>query len=439
MFLGGRNLGPLVASISYSASSSSAWTILGVSGYAYFAGFSAIWLLVGSLVGHGASWFWLSESVRMRSRAEGSITMTEFITHDCEKRHKKLATYVATGIIVFLFILYVASQLQGAGNAFNSAFNLPPFQSIVIGGAVVLVYTLLGGFWAVSLTDTVQGLLMFAAAVFLPVFAITAIGGCAEFYTQTLREFSEDQSSLSFTFDGISALTFVVGLVSVGFGVFGQPHLITRFMATRDTAAIRRAKAYTVIWFSIVYGGMILIGWSGRILLPEIASNETVFFDLVNFLCHPIVAGILVAAVLSAVMSTADSQLLVVASTFAHDLDWESRVSSAMLMARIIIVVVTVAAIVIALALPATIFERVLLAWNALGGAFGPLVILRAMGVRLRSESVVTAMLLGFSVALVFNLFIDTPGDVGERMLPFVCSLFYLLFWGRASAVKSIA
>ncbi len=422
-FLGGRRLGPLVAAISASASSSSAWTLLGVSGFAYAFGISALWLFPATVGGFLVNWLWVAPRLKPAARASGAITLPEFIAGQGELRG--LILRIATIIVLFSFMLYVAAQFQAAGNSFASTFGLSMRTSIIIGAAIVLLYTLLGGFWAVSVTDTLQGLLMAATSVALPVTALAAVGGFDALVTGLAD--TTDVAALSPTgkHAGIAAVGFVVGLLGIGMGYPGQPHVVNRFMALRDDKALRQARVFAIAWAVIVYSGMLLLGLCGRVLASEIAGGEDVFFVLTDQLFPPVVAGVMIAAVLSAIMSTADSQLLVAASSAQHD--WRiaggHAESDGLLRSRIVVVVLSVAAAVVALFVPESIFNRVLFAWHAVGSAFGPVLLLQLGGRVVRQGYIAASMLLGFGLTVLLYYLPGTPGDVAERLVPFLVAL----------------
>ncbi len=414
-FLGGRSLGPVVAAISYSASSSSAWTLLGMSGAAFVLGLSAIWLVIGAVGGMLVAWLFIGPGLMRLSHQRELMTLTELLALDCEGRWRGAIVVSASLIVLLAFSFYVSAQFQGAGNTFHATFDLPLDQSIILGAVIILIYTLLGGFWAVSLTDTLQGLLMALAAILLPVMAYLAVGGLDGFLQGLRAVSSPEQLSWSGRHRGLAAVGFVIGTMGIALGTFGQPHLLVRFMAIRDARALRQARLLTVAWFLVVFGGMCFVGLVGHVLVPQLANPETVFFALTEQLFPPVIAGILVAAVLSAIMSTADSQLLVGASALAHDLGLNRRFPRhSLLISRLSMVLLVVLAVIVSLALPATIFSRALLAWSALGAAFGPLVIFRLAGVPLRPGGAFAAIVVGFGLAVLFHF---NPGQLTQALV----------------------
>jgi sodium/proline symporter len=427
-FLGGRGLGPLVAAISYSSSASSAWTLLGVSGIAYVMGVSALWIAAGSFTGMLVAWFWIAPRLMSFSREHNQITLTDVLAHGTEGSMRRNITIVSSIIIVFSFTFYVAAQFQGAGNTFASTFQLPMSQSILIGAAIIMIYTMLGGFWAVSVTDTVQGLLMALAAIILPVAAFGAVGGLDGFIEGLQAVSTPDQLSWTGGKAGLVALGVVLGSLSIGFGTYGQPHLLVRFMALRDEKAMRQARVITIAWYSLVFLAMLFVGLVGHVLHATIDNSENIFFVLTESLFSPVIGAIILAAVLSAIMSTADSQLLVAASAISHDMGLgKGSVQRNLLVSRLTIAGLVVLAVLVALFLPEKIFSRVLFAWSALGAAFGPVVFCRLARIDVKAGAVLASIVAGFGFSVVFYLMPNTPGDVLERLAPFCISLIILI------------
>jgi sodium/proline symporter len=422
-FLGGRSLGPLVAAISASASSSSAWTLLGVSGAAYAWGLSAIWLFPATVSGFVLNWIWVAPRLMRASRDEGAITLTEFLAGDADHRLHRTVVQVASGIIVFSFVFYIAAQFQAAGNAFASTFNLSMSSSLVVGSVIVVAYTMLGGFWAVSVTDTLQGLLMAATAVVLPTVALVAIGGPGELSGALGAGPGEAGLSLSGAHVGVMGLAFVLGTLGIGLGYPGQPHVVNRFMALRDSTALRGARMIALAWSVLIYAGMLVLGWCGRALFPATTDGEQIFFEVANGLLPGVAAGLMIAAILSAIMSTADSQLLVAASSVAHDLMASRAAGSRLFFSRLVVLGISVMAVLLALFTPDAIFTRVLFAWHAVGSAFGPVLLVRLASRRIRTEAVLSAIVTGFGLTVLFHMLPSQPGDWVERLIPFLASL----------------
>lgn len=430
-FLGGRALGPVVAAVSYSSSASSAWTLLGMSGVAYVMGLGALWIVAGSVVGMLIAWFWIAPRLMAASRDRGLVTLTDLLLGDLQGTQRSALLWVVSLVIITSFSFYVAAQFQGAAATFSSSFGLSMPASIVTGALIIMVYTLLGGFWAVSVTDTVQGLLMAATAVLLPITALIAAGGWNGFVEGFTANSMPAQLSMTAGNLGLAAAGFVLGLLCIGIGTFGQPHLLVRFMALRDERALRQARVLTIAWYLLVFMGMCFLGLVGHLLFPLVDDPERIFFVLTEKLFSPLLGSMLIAAVLSAIMSTADSQLLVAASAIAHDLGLgRGSPRRALLVSRFSIAGLVALAVCIALFLPQAIFDRVLFAWIALGSAFGPLVFARLAGIAIDGRAVLGSVLLGFTSAVLLYLAPNTPGDIAERVIPFTLATL-CLYLGR--------
>lgn len=432
-FLGGRRLGALTAAISYASSASSAWTLLGLSGAAYALGLRVVWIALGSISGMLVAWFWIGPRLMAHSRAHDQLTLTDFLAQASSGRLRNAIVVSGSLIVIATFAVYVAAQFQGAGNTFSSTFGMGMTESVILGAVIIGVYTLLGGFWAVSVTDTVQGLLMAFTALLLPAVALVAVGGPAGFVEGLRAASTPEQMDWTGGAVGLVAIGVVVGSLGIGFGTYGQPHLLVRFMALRDERALLNARLITIAWYLLVFAGMCFVGLAGRILHAGLENPETVFFTLTGSLFPPVLAGVLLAAVLSAIMSTADSQLLVAASALAHDLGLGGE-RRRMLVSRLAVLALVVLAVLVALYLPEAIFSRVLFAWNALGAAFGPVVFLRLAGVGLRPAGVLASVWTGFILSIAFYLLPDTPGDVLERVAPFFAALGVLWASSRRPA-----
>lgn len=420
-FLGGRHLGPTVAAISASASSSSAWTLLSVSGMAYLWGLPALWLFPATLTGFLINWIYVAPRLMRESRNNGAITLTEFLAASVEPGGRRAVLALGAGIVLFSFVFYIAAQFEAAGAAFATSFDLRASTAITIGAGVVLAYTLLGGFWAVSVTDTLQGLLMALTAIVLPVIALMHVGG----FQVLIRSLQTIPASGQVETTGIAGLGFVLGTLGIGLGYPGQPHVVNRFMALRDRRALAQARVIAISWAVVIYGGMLLLGLCGRVLFAGLVESEHVLFEMATRMISPVVAGVMIAAVLSAIMSTADSQLLVAASAVTNDLgDPEATHRVSLLRSRLVVVAISVLAVILALAVPDKIFTRVLFAWHAIGSAFGPALVLRLAGVRLTAAGLLGSMAAGFGLTALLHWlpYQAGPGDGLERLLPLVAA-----------------
>lgn len=437
-FLGGRGLGPVVAALSYSSSAASAWALLGLSGVAYSYGVSTIWVPLGSITSMFVVWYWIAPRLMSFSREANHLTLTSVLTDGCSVKAKQGITRVASVIIIFSFVFYIAAQFQGAGNTFATTFEMSMVQSIVLGALIIMIYTLLGGFWAVSLTDAIQGLLMVLTALILPVVTYFAVGGYHGLVTSLQASGDIFALSLTGSVFGWAAVGIVIGGLSIGFGTYGQPHLMARIMALRDVKAMRQARRLTVIWYLFVFLGMWFVGLAGKVLHVQLENPETIFFVILDAHLPTVLAAILLAAVLSAIMSTADSQLLSAAAAIAHDLGLGGASNQRfLLVSRISVATLVLISVVVAIYMPDKIFSRVLFAWMALGAAFGPTLFARLANFRVQAKGVFCSIVTGFSLTVVLSFFPNAPGDIAERLAPFVfASLILWLFRTKESSTN---
>lgn len=423
-YLGGRKLGPLVAALSASASSSSAWSLLGVSGAAFAWGLPAVWLIPATISGFLINWYLIAPRLYAQSRERGALTLTEFIAGPPGDPARKTIMRMGAGVILFSFTFYIAAQFQAAGTTFASILGIEQSTAIIIGAAVVLAYVWLGGFWAASVTDSVQGILMALSALILPLLALHAVGGPGELINGLVADGGStwqlwtDQSSFP------AALGFVFGLLGIGLGYPGQPHVVNRFMAIDSEKAITQGRRIALAWACIIYIGMVLLGWSGRILVNNLGDGEQLLFVMATLLLPALLAGVMVSAILSAIMSTADSQLLVAASSVSHDLKNEHGSDAhGLARARWVVLLIGVLAIMLAIGFPDRIFSRVLFAWQALGAAFGPLLVVTLWRGSVRPKWRIAALATGFLLTIVLSWTVTSPGDWVERLVPLVLAL----------------
>ena len=418
-FLGGRKLGPWVAALSASASSSSAWTLLGVSGAAYLWGLPAIWLFPATLSGFMINWFYIAPRLSVHGEKVGAITLTDVLATDDNGLSIKELRWLASVIILFCFVFYIASQFDAAGQSFQSTFGMDKNISILLGAGIVLIYTLLGGFWAVSVSDTLQGIMMALSAIILPIVAVSQAGLGNIFASFSNQSIFSSPSGMG----GIVALGFILGTLGIGIGYPGQPHVVNRFMAIEPGEKVRQGRMIAIGWALIIYPGMIFLGWAGRILM-DIAGHEQILIVMGNQLLPPVLAGIILAAVLSAIMSTADSQLLVAASSVSHDLK-SSDEEFSLNQTRIVVAVICVIAVVMAIFVDKSIYSRVLFAFSAMGAAFGPLLIGRMQGGVPKIHAIMAMAVGFFGTLFLYYSNMKPEGNPLERLVPF--ALAYII------------
>lgn len=438
-YLGGRRMGPWVAALSSSATSSSAWTMLGLSGVAFSKGLSFVWLVPACLSGFVLNWVLVARRLRTQSEAVGAVTVTDFLAAGAPDSLRRAIRVSVSLIILVSLGIYVASQFQGAGKTFSDTLGLSPAWAVIVGAGVVFLYTVTGGFWAVSVSDVVQGLMMAIAAIILPIAAIIELGGVGAL-VDGLRAQPESYLHLSAGKEGIEAVIFVVGMLAIGMGATGQPHVINRFMALRSEKDVRMGAIVSITWAVIIFVGMFTVGLCGRLLVDSLVDGEVILIRLVRDLFPPVMAGVFVAAILSAIMSTADSQLLVCGSTVAHDLS-EKR-SGSILRDRLAVLAITILAVVAALTLAKSVFDSALFAWSALGAAFGPLLLVRLWRGPVAAPYALAAIWGGFGTTLFwyftpFWIFETRLRSITSEIMPGLAVAFVLVLLGRRAAKRS--
>jgi sodium/proline symporter len=445
--LGSRKLGPWVAGLSYAASTSSAWLLLGYSGFVFTFGVGALWMVPGIWAGYVIMWAWFGPRIREESAAHAWVTPTQFLCANTDARSAHRIAALASALIAFCFIFYIAAQFDAAATAFVTNFNMGSTSSLLLGASIILVYCLLGGFWAASVTDTLQAVVMMLAALLVPAFAVIEAGGPLNIL-QNLA--NGDGAFLDPTagHGGFLLLGMVLGFAGIGLGTLGQPQLLARLMAVRGERERRLGFAIAFTWGVTVYIGMTWLALAARSLAVEVGQGEQLFYLLAGELLPPMLAGIVIAAVLSAVMSTVDSLLLAASAAVAHDLGLADRYGiGRLLMSRLVMTAIVVLSVLLAIFLPETIFNRVLFAWNALGAAFGPLIIARVLDREPPAIARLLSIASGFFLTVGFYLlgsldadglvrplavFVELaqlPGDPYERFIPFIPPLLIVFLW----------
>jgi sodium/proline symporter len=414
--LGGRTIGPGTAALSAGASDMSGWLLLGLPGYALAAGYEATWIAGGLLAGTYLNWLIVARRLRVYSHAvNDSLTLPAYFEFRFEDKSRALRVISAIFILLF-FLFYTSSGLVAAGKLFESTFGLDYQTAVVVGTVIIVSYTFFGGFLAVSWTDVIQGLLMAAALVIVPIIALNSIGGWGN--AQAAMEASNPELLTFFNDVEGNPLGFVaiISLVGWGLGYFGQPHILARFKAIGDDAALPTARRIAVLWTSICLVAALMVGWVGIGYLGEggIADAETVFLVLIQAMMHPIVAGILLAAVLAAIMSTADSQLLVSSSALAEDFykalfRRDATQSELVWVGRFAVVGIAILALVFAFNPESTVLSLVSYAWAGFGAAFGPAVILSLFWKRMNRNGALAGIIVGGVTVVVYKQ-IDTIG-----------------------------
>jgi sodium/proline symporter len=415
-FLAGQNLGAWTAGLSYAASTSSAWVLLGFTGAVFTTGMTALWLVPGIFAGYLLTWLVIGPRLNAETRERGHITIVDFLSADAAEdgspHLRRMIRIVSAAIILFCFIFYIASQFQAAGNALTEAFGLGLTESILIGAAVIVIYCFFGGFWAASITDALQAVVMLLACLIVPIVMITQLGGVSAVADQLHASPDHDWFHFDGGQAGLMGVGVAMGLLGTGLGALGQPQLLNRIMAVRSQRERIQGAMITLFWGTLIYTGLILLACAAKAVSLE-TGTESVIFAAARAYLPPALAGIVIAAVLSAVMSTVDSLLLASASAVSHDSD--IPFSNPLLAGRLAMVGVAVLAVILTLTLQKDIFSRVLFAWVALGAAFGPTILTRAIGWRVKPIFILWAIMVGFVIAVTAYNIEGTLSDVIEK------------------------
>jgi len=431
----GDGLGPWVAGLSYAASTSSAWVLLGYTGFVFTVGFKALWLIPGIFGGYALTWLVMGPRLNTETAERGHITVVDFLIADVSQKWRGRIAALAAVLIIFCFVFYVAAQFQAAGNAFSSTFGLGLVESVILGAVIIVAYCLMGGFWAASITDTLQALVMVGACILVPIVTIAAAGGIGPIMETLHANEAPAYFKMSGGAIGLAAIGGALGLLGTGLGAAGQPQLLNRIMAVKDRKARLLGAAITIGWGTLIYIGVTFLALAARALLPETPS-EQIFFATAEAYLPPILAGIVLAAILSAVMSTVDSLLLAAASAVSHDLGAAKLMPGKELLAgRLAMIAVAVLSVILTLSMPDSIFDRVLFSWVALGAAFGPTVLSRCFGWRVSGLYVFLAIFSGFAIAVFASGMPGATADLAEKWLSWIVG-FGILFVGKMRLSK---
>ncbi|MDN5914133.1 MAG: sodium/proline symporter PutP [Pseudonocardia sp.] len=411
--LAGRGLGPGTAALSAGASDMSGWLMMGLPGAIYASGLIEAWIAIGLTCGAYLNWQFVAPRLRSYTEvAQNSITIPSFFENRLHDTSRALR--VTSGVIVLVFFtFYVSSMMVAGGEFFRLAFGSSYLTGMVVVAAVTLVYTVIGGFLAASLTDVVQGVMMMVALIVVPVLAIVAVGGPGE-VAAGVREVDPSRLSL-LGGEALSAMSLlgVVSALAWGLGYFGQPHVIVRFMAMRDAASAGRARRIGMTWMIISLLGAVACGVIGIAFFHRTGNTldnpELVVLAMSQILLHPLVVGFVFAAVLAAIMSTVSSQLLVSSSAFVEDLykivRRDASPRTLMTLGRVCVLGVAVIAGVLAIDPSDTILDLVGFAWAGFGASFGPAVLLCLFWRRLTNWGALAGMITGAVTVFVWNSF----------------------------------
>jgi len=425
-----RKLSTWVTSIRAEASNMSGWMLMGLSGYAYMAGLSAGWISLGLALGTWANWQFVAARLRKYTElADNILTLPDFFQNRFHDKTKLLRIIPAIFILIF-FIIYTSAGFVAGGKLLNTIFGISYTYAMFLGAFVVIFYTLAGGSMTVCWTDFIQGVMMFFAIIIVPLAAIYAVGGFTLTYS-ALYIISPEYFNPFHNADG-SPFTFIklISLLGWGLGYFGQPHIFVRFMTGKYSSQIKQTPRIAMTWIIFFLAAAILVGMVGKVFLITAligSDSEKVFIVMTDMLFSPFFAGLILAAVLAAIMSIASSQLLVAASAFTQDfykviLHKKSSETELIWIGKLSIIIISVIAIYLGLNPNNLILDRIAYAWAGFGAAFGPALLTSLFWRRTTRNGVLSGILVGGLTVLIWKQF--TWLDLYEMVPAFFFSLF---------------
>jgi len=407
--IGGRTLGPAVTALSAGASDMSGWLMMGLPGAMFASGISSGWIVVGLTIGAYLNWLYVAPRLRSYTEiAKDSITIPSFLGNRFQD-NSHIIRLVSALVIITFFTFYVSSGLVSGAVLFNSTFGLSYHTGLWLILAVIVGYTLIGGFLAVSFTDFVQGLIMVTALIMVPIVTVWHSGGLST----SLETIQAIDPALLNVFTGTSVIG-IISLLAWGLGYFGQPHIIVRFMAISSVKELRKSRRIGISWMVFSEVGAMLTGLLGIAYFAThgltLADPETVFIELGKILFHPIITGFIISAILAAIMSTISSQLIVTSSSLTEDIYHLLFRRSAgdkelVIISRLCVLLVALIATYLAWTQNDTILNLVGYAWAGFGSAFGPVIILSLYWKRMNKWGALAGMIMGSLTVILWEQF----------------------------------
>ncbi len=440
--LAGRRLGPWVTALSERASGESAWLLLALPGAAISVGLGESWAVIGIIIGIISSWYLIAEKLRKETEKYNALTIPEYLHMKFDDKSNFIRLFSSV-IIAFFFLFYVSAQFHASGKVLNSLFQLNPIYGITLGALVIILYTLMGGFYAVAWTDFLQGILMFGTLVVLPIVGFVELADSGKTITEGLMIaesfFNNNNSSLFMGKNGGALILAILGGLSWGLGYLGQPHLLIRYMAIRSHKEVKTARNIAIAWALPGVPGAFLIGIVALLYFPpdyfQSVDPEQSMPLLASELLHPILAGLFISGAVAAMMSTADSQLLVSTSAITEDLGISIKKNNKKIdsvsNSRFFTVIMGLIAYGIAIFSQytgKTIFGVVSYAWSGLGSSFGPVLVMALWWDKTTRNGVVAGLITGFSTTIIWANIPALQVMVTERLISFVlafCSVYY--------------
>jgi sodium/proline symporter len=432
--LGNKRFSGIALALSERATGESAWLLLGLTGLAYADGISAIWVALGCVIGIIFIWMVMARRLRNETEKTGAMTLPGLLGRKFPESRRAISMLSAM-IIIFFFVFYIAAQFAGSGKVLEKTFGLDPLWGIIIGSVVVTAYCIMGGFIAVVVTDVFQAILMIFTLVVFPIIAVIIAASHNIHFAGALSQAGPQILSLTKLKTGSEALLFILSGMSWALGYTGQPQLLSRMMAIRNDAEVRKAKWVAITWTLFAYAGAILIGLFGVAFVQDgylgseagkLAEDaEKILPVMVVTLVNPLIAGILLSGVISAMMSTASTELTVSSASMTEDIislakknEMESR--RKLWLNRLMTLAIGVIAILLALYLTDTVYGLVSYAWSGIGSSFGPALLLVLFWKRFSRAGVFASLISGTVGTIVWKTFFEETTGVSERLTSFV-------------------
>jgi len=426
-FIGGRRMNKLVVALSAVSSGRSSWLVLGVSGMAFTLGTGAVWAVAGYITAEMFQFIYIGRKLRVQTESLDSLTLLDYFEsrfHD--NRH--LIRMAGVAIIVVFITAYVAAQFNAGAKALSTALDIPLPGALLFSGILILIYMVLGGYVAVAYNDVARAIILIVGLVLFPVYGMIRLGGF-QLLLHSLARLNPaliDPFSLSFG--------AVIGFLGIGLGSPGQPHIVVRYMSIDDADKLRLAAVIGTVWNVFLGWGAVIIGLIGRILVPSVSGlpdkdPETVYLVLSSEFFSPVLYGLIIGGVFAAILSTADSQLLVVASAFVRDFyekiirkNAELNEAGRLTMSRVVVIICGIAALLLAYLAQDLIFWLVLFAWAGLGASFGTALIFSLYWKKTSRQGILAGMLTGTLVTILWKLFLVDPTGIYELIPAFFCA-----------------
>ena len=438
-YLAGKKLPYWVVAFSTNATGESGWLLLGLTGMGYAVGAKAYWVVIGEVLGVALSWLYVSRRLKRMGDETNSITVPDVLAARFKDKWH-LIRGIAVFIILTMVTAYIAAQMVATGKAVSSFTEYGYSEGIIVGAAIIIAYTFVGGYKAVSYTDVLQGVLMLIGLIAVPAVAIYAGDGWAAIKSNIAAQDPALLDFFAFTGEGIAGWVGVISFLAIGLPFLGVPQLLVRYMSCRSDTELKKARWVSVVVMALFGLGAVTAGIAGRALFPGLEDSETIFPVLSTAFFPPLITGVLLVIVLSAIMSTADSLLLLASSAVVRDTMQQilgSKKSDQQLavFGKIATLLVGVLGVALAFKVEALIFWFVLFAWSGLGSAFGPTVLCLLYYKKTTAQGVAAGMLAGFLTSVVWVLWIKSHTyDLYEALPGFVAGALVTLLVSKMTA-----